>query len=161
MDPVHDRGSMNLVHESGPWTWSKVGVHGPLVHVLSSPQLYRHQRSQRTWKTFTALSGNRFWTRHVLLSGPKLQNTNCTDTFSTALTRHKQQTSGRLLRANNTIVKLNVFFKFMPLVSVSFHKSCPSFDGMRSIDNTSRQVFLSKKIFPLIFIATIRQIFCL
>ena len=37
MDPVHDtRGSMDPVHESGPWTWSKVGVHGPLVHVLSS-----------------------------------------------------------------------------------------------------------------------------
>ena len=38
MDLVHERGSMDLVHESGPWTWSKVGVHGPLVHVLSSPQ---------------------------------------------------------------------------------------------------------------------------
>ena len=37
MDPVHDRGSMDPVHESGPWTPSKVGVHGPLVHVLSSP----------------------------------------------------------------------------------------------------------------------------
>ena len=37
MDPVHDRGSMDLVHESGPWTWSKVEVLGPLVHVLSSP----------------------------------------------------------------------------------------------------------------------------
>ena len=37
MDLVHERGSMDLVHESGPWTWSKVGVHGPLVHVLSSP----------------------------------------------------------------------------------------------------------------------------
>ena len=37
MDPVHDRGSMDPAHESGPWTWSKVGVHGPLVHVLSSP----------------------------------------------------------------------------------------------------------------------------
>ena len=36
----------------------------------------------------------RFWSRHVLLSGPKLQNTNCTDKFSTAVTRHKQQTSG-------------------------------------------------------------------
>ena len=36
MDPVHDRGSMDLVHESGPWTWSKVEVLGPLVHVLSS-----------------------------------------------------------------------------------------------------------------------------
>ena len=37
MDPVHDKGSMDPVHESGPWTQSKVGVHGPLVHVLSSP----------------------------------------------------------------------------------------------------------------------------
>ena len=37
MDPVLDRGSMDPVHESGPWTQSKVGVHGPLVHVLSSP----------------------------------------------------------------------------------------------------------------------------
>ena len=37
MDPVHDRGCMDPVHESGPWTRSKVGVHGPLVHVLSSP----------------------------------------------------------------------------------------------------------------------------
>ena len=42
MDPVHDRGSttggsMDPVHESGPWTRSKVGVHGPLVHVSSSP----------------------------------------------------------------------------------------------------------------------------
>ena len=33
----------------------------------------------------------------------------------------------------------------MPLVSVSFHQSCPSFDGMLSIDNTSRQVLLSKE----------------
>ena len=38
MDPVQDRGSMDPVHESGPWTRSKVGVHGPLVHVLSSPR---------------------------------------------------------------------------------------------------------------------------
>ena len=37
MDPVHDRGSMDPVHESGPWTRSKERVHGPLVHVLSSP----------------------------------------------------------------------------------------------------------------------------
>ena len=35
----------------------------------------------------------------------------------------------------------------MPLVSVSFHQSCPSFDGIRSIDNTSRQVLLSKEYF--------------
>ena len=32
MDAVHDRGSMDSVHESGPWSGSKVGV-----HVLSSP----------------------------------------------------------------------------------------------------------------------------
>ena len=37
MDQVHERGSMDPVHESSPWTRSKVGVHGPLVHVLSSP----------------------------------------------------------------------------------------------------------------------------
>ena len=85
-----------------------------------------------------------FWSRHVLLRGPKLQNTNYTDMFSTAVTRHdKQQTSGRLRTANNTTVKC--FFKFM--VSVSFHQSCPSFDGIRSIDNTSRQVLLNKEYF--------------
>ena len=32
----------------------------------------------------------------VLLSGPNLQNTNCTEMFSTAVMKHKQQTSGRL-----------------------------------------------------------------
>ena len=84
-------------------------------------------------------------TYHVLLSGPKPQNTNCTDMFSTAVMRHKQQTSGRLRTANNTIVKC--FFKFMPVVSVSFHQLCPSFDGIRSIDSTSRQVLLSKEYF--------------
>ena len=40
MDLVHDRGSMDPVHESGPWTRSKEGVHGPQVHVLSSPIEY-------------------------------------------------------------------------------------------------------------------------
>ena len=28
---------MDLVHEGVPWTRSKEGVHGPGVHVLSSP----------------------------------------------------------------------------------------------------------------------------
>ena len=65
--------------------------------------------------------------------------------FSTAVMRHKQQTSGRLRTANNTIVKC--FFKFMLLVSVSFHLSCPSFDCIRSIDSTSHQVLLSKEYF--------------
>ena len=35
----------------------------------------------------------------------------------------------------------------MPLVSVSFHQSCPCCDGIRSIDSTSRQVLLSKEYF--------------
>ena len=42
MDLVNDRGSMDPVHENGPWTRSKEGVHGPLVHVLSSP-LWAHR----------------------------------------------------------------------------------------------------------------------
>ena len=37
MDLVNDRGSMDPVDENGPWTRSKEGVHGPLVHVFSSP----------------------------------------------------------------------------------------------------------------------------
>ena len=49
------------------------------------------------------LSGSRFCSEHVLLSGPKFQNTNCTNIFSTAVTR--QPTSGRLRAGNNTIVK--------------------------------------------------------
>ena len=42
MDLVHDRGSMDPVHESGPWTRSKEEVRGPLVHVLSSPVIPVH-----------------------------------------------------------------------------------------------------------------------
>ena len=41
--------SMDPVHESGLWTRSKVGVRGPLVHVLSSPPvitLYAHRNHQ-------------------------------------------------------------------------------------------------------------------
>ena len=37
MDPVHGRGSMDPVHESGPWTRSKVGVYGPLVMFCPHP----------------------------------------------------------------------------------------------------------------------------
>ena len=39
---------MDLVHESGPWTRSKEGVHGPLVHVLSG-----WQKAWRYVKVFT------------------------------------------------------------------------------------------------------------
>ena len=67
--------------------------------------------------------------RALILSGRKLQNTNCTVPFSAAVTRHKQQTSGRLRTTNNTLVKR--IFKFVPPVSVSFHQSCPSFDNLR------------------------------
>ena len=42
MDLVHDRGSMDPVHESGPWTRSKEGVHvlsSPILHVLKTENL--------------------------------------------------------------------------------------------------------------------------
>ena len=59
--------------------------------------------------------------------------------FSAAATRHKQQTWGRYTSER--------CFKFMPPASVSFHQSCPGFDGMHFIDNTSHQVLLSKEYF--------------
>ena len=40
--------SMDPVHESGSWTQSKVGVHGPLVHVLSSPRKFNGLRAVAT-----------------------------------------------------------------------------------------------------------------
>ena len=103
---------------------------------------------------FTALSGSRFW------SGPKLQNTNCTDMFSTALTRHdKQQTSGRLRTANNTIVKC--FFQIHApgkcfISSIMSKFWWYTFHRQHKPPSSPEQ-----RIFPLIFIATIRQIFCL
>ena len=64
MDPVHDRGSMDPVHESSPWTRSKVGVHGPLVHVLSSPPknacVGGYQNTGRA-KIVTSLRLGRMW----------------------------------------------------------------------------------------------------
>ena len=107
---------------------------------------------------FTALSGSRFGSRHVLLSGPKLQNTNCTDMFSTAITRHdKQQTSGRLLTANNTTVKR--FFQIHGkcfILSIMSKFWWHTFHRQHKPPSSPEQ-----RIFPLIFIATIRQIFCL
>ena len=55
MDLVHDRGSMDPVHESGPWTRSKEGVHGPLVHVLSSPVMAPYPSSSSLEFCFTEL----------------------------------------------------------------------------------------------------------
>ena len=108
---------------------------------------------------FTALSGSRFWRRPVLLSWPKLQNTNCTDTFSTAATKHEQQTSGRLRTANNTIVKC--FFQIHApgkcfISSVMSKFWWYTFHRQHKPPSSPEQ-----RIFPLIFIATIRQIFCL
>ena len=59
-----------------------------------------------------------------------------------------------LQMANNTIVKR--FFKFMPLVSVSFKFWWYVFHWQRKLPSSPEQ-----GIFPLIFIAMIRQIFCL
>ena len=64
MDPAHDRGSMDPVHESGPWTGSKVGVHGPGVHVLSSP-MQMSMLLNYPWSTLLVwpTSWKVFWTR--------------------------------------------------------------------------------------------------
>ena len=45
--------------------------------------------------------------------------------------------------------------------SVSFHQSSLGLDGMHSINNGSPQVMFEQRIFPLIFISMIQQIFCL
>ena len=100
------------------------------------------------WKmtiAFTVPSGSLFWSRHVLLSRPKLQN-KLTETFSAAVTRHKQQTSGPLWTANYIVYNSERFFKFVALASVSFHQSCPSFHGMPSIDNTNHQVLWAENV---------------
>ena len=94
---------------------------------------------------FTALSGSRFWSRHVLLSGPKLQNKS---EEKRMFSQAKQQTSGRFLTANNTIVKC--FFKFMPLVSVSFHQSCPKFWWYAFYRQHKAPSSPEQRIFPLI-----------
>ena len=106
--------------------------------------------------TFTALSGSHFWSRHVLLSGPKPQNTNCTDMFSTAVTRHKQQTSGRLWAANNTTVKC--FFQIHTpgkcfISSIMSKFWWYTFHRQHKPPSSPEQ-----RIFPLIFTATIRLV---
>ena len=112
---------------------------------------------------FTALSGSCFWSRHVLLSGPKLQNTNCTNMFPTAVTRHKQQTSGRLQMANNTIVKC--FFQIYAAGKYFISSIMSKFwwyTFHRQHKLPIKILLLSKEYyFPLIFIAMIWQIFCL
>ena len=45
--------------------------------------------------------------------------------------------------------------------SVSFHQSCLGLDGMCSIDNASPKILFEQRIFPLIFISRIQQVFCL
>ena len=108
---------------------------------------------------FTALRSRRFWSRHVLLSGPKPQNTNCTDMFSPAVKRHKQQTLGRLRTANNTVVKY--FFQIHApgkcfISSVMSKFWWYTFHRQHKPPSSPEQ-----RIFPLIFIETIWQIFCL
>ena len=106
--------------------------------------------------TFT---GSRFWSWHVLLSGPKLQNTNCTDMFSTAVTRHKQQTSGRLRTTNNTIVKC--FFQVHAPGKCFISSIVSKFWWYTFHRQHKPPSSPEQRIFPLTFIATIRQIFCL
>ena len=68
--------------------------------------------------------------------------------------RHKHYTPGHFPANNNNSER---FFKFMLLVSVSFYHSCPGFDGMRPIENASRQVLFEN--ISVIFISKIRHIF--
>ena len=74
MDPVHDRGSMDPVHESGPWTGSKVGVHGPGVHVLSSP-MQMSMLLNYPWSTLLVwtTSWKVFWTRWTIYANAQHQ----------------------------------------------------------------------------------------
>ena len=56
---------------------------GPRVEPCGTQDHSIRGRSQRTWKMtidFSAQSGSLCWSRHVL-NGPKLQKTNCTETF--------------------------------------------------------------------------------
>ena len=107
---------------------------------------------------FTALSGSRFWSRHVLLSGPKLQNTNCTDTFSTAVTRHKQQTSGRLPTVNYTIVKC--FFQ-IHAPGKCFISHVQVLVVCVPLTTQAAKFSWAKNISSDLPFATIQQIFCL
>ena len=52
---------MDPVHESGPWTRSKVGVHGPLVHVLSSPDVSRRGTSATQRQKFDTDDVKSIW----------------------------------------------------------------------------------------------------
>ena len=95
--------------------------------------------------------------RHVLLSGRKLQNTFCTETFSAAVTRHKQQTPG-FLRTNDTIVKgFEIHVPGKCFISSIMSKFWWSACHRQHKPSSSPE----QRIFPLIFIATMRQIFCL
>ena len=94
----------------------------------------------------TAYLGNDHGSRHFLLNGPKLQNTNCTETFLlAAIMRNQNQTSGRLLANNNNS---EGFSNSSPsVVSVSFHQSCPGLDDVRSIENAkSSSPFWTKNL---------------
>ena len=76
--------------------------------------------------------------------------------FSPAVTRHKQQTSGRLRTANNTIVKC--FFQIHApgkcfISSIMSKFWWYTFHRQHKPPSSPEQ-----RIFPLIFIATIRQI---
>ena len=114
------------------------------------------------WKmtiAVTALSCSNFWSRHFLLSRPKLQNRKCTDTLSTAVTRHKQQTSGRLRTANNTIVKC--FFQIHAPGKCFISSIMSKFWWYDFHRQYKPPISPEQRIFPLTFIATIRQTFCL
>ena len=61
---------------------------------------------------------------------------------------------------NDIIINSKRFFENKPLVFFFFlHQSCPGLDVC--VPSTMQAVLTEQRIFPLIFISTIRQIFCL
>ena len=65
---------MDPVHESGPWTRSKVGVHGPLVHVCPHPICclgVNFSEDLRTSKHFYHISCYRCCAQQIVKRGIK------------------------------------------------------------------------------------------
>ena len=111
---------------------------------------------------FTMQSGSRFWRRHILLLKADLNFRTQTVPRRYYWLQQRDINIRRQVTFEQIITTVEGFSNSCPwMVSVSFHQSCLGFDGMHAIDNASRQVTFEQRIFPRIFISTIRQIFCL
>ena len=80
MDPVHDRGSMDPVQESVPWTRSKEGAHGPcfVLTQISGPTSPTWKVSKKLvhllrWTTFPGRTGWNFGWMDGAHFGPQIR----------------------------------------------------------------------------------------